>query len=224
MSAKLVFFIDVDNTLLDNDHIKEEIKVSLIKVFGKADADHFWAHYDGFRDYQKYIDFPKIVRGYCRELHSDKCKMEFIQVFNSIEFKHTLYPQVGEVLIYLRSMGPVYLFTEGDMVYQKRKVEASGLAGMVNRVFLFEHKMEHIDKVLNKFTNDSIVFIDDRADYLDRIKSLHPEIFTINIAQGHYAKIDTSQYKTVDLKFNTASGLLDLKSDQITMNKFLLSQ
>lgn len=215
---KLAFFIDVDNTLLNNDHIKEEIKIALVKVFGQKDADHFWNHYEGFRDYQKYIDFPKIIRSYCRELHGNKCQMEFMQVFNSIEFKHALYPHVAEVLIYLRSMGVVNLFTEGDLVYQKRKVEESGLAGMVDNVFLFEHKMAHIDKVLKKFINATIVFIDDREDYLDKIKSLYPKLFAVKIAQGHYAKIQKKDYQSTDLKLKNVSDLLAFDLNQITMN------
>ncbi|MBI2593556.1 HAD family hydrolase [Candidatus Daviesbacteria bacterium] len=217
MSAKSAFFIDVDNTLLDNDHIKDEIKISLVKVFGQKDADHFWHHYNGFRDYQKYIDFPKIIRGYCHELHGDKCRMEFMQVFNSIEFKHALYPKVPEVLKYLKSIGLVNLFTEGDLVYQKRKVEESGLKSLVDKVYLFDHKMDHLEEVIEDFADARIVFIEDRADYLGKIKSLHPEIFIIHITQGHYAKIKGENFKTINLKFKKVADLLTLKIHQIAV-------
>jgi len=216
---QLAFFIDVDNTLLDNDHIKDGIKISLVKVFGQKDADHFWDHYDGFRDYQKYIDFPKIIRSYCKELHGDECRMEFMQVFDSIEFKHALYPRVPEVLKYLKSKGVVNLFTEGDIVYQKRKVEESGLASMVDQVYLYEHKMEHLEDVLKDFTKFRIVFIDDRADYMNKIKKIHPEIFTLNIAQGHYAIVDKRIYKTTDLKLNKVSDLLTLSTNLAIIDK-----
>lgn len=212
MQSKLVFFIDVDNTLLDNDHIKSEIKVSLVKVFGKKDADHFWAHHDGFRDYQKYVDFPNIIRGYCQELHGDKCQMEFTQVFNSIEFKHALYPKVSLVLKYLRSLGKVALFTEGDVVYQRRKVEKSGLSGLVDQVFLYEHKMNHLAKIVAKFKEFRLIFIDDRAEYLSEEKRKYPQIYTINVAQGHYAKQDRAHYfKGIDKTVSAVGELKDLK-------------
>jgi len=210
-----VFFIDVDNTLLDNDHIKDEIKKSLIKVLGKEEANHFWHHHDDFRENKKLVDFPNIIHQYCAEKHKDACELTLGKIFENIDFKHALYPKAIEVVEYLKTIGKVVIFTEGDSVYQKRKIEQSGLGAIADEVVLYEHKLEHIGELIKKYEEYIIVIIEDRADTLIKIKKQFPEIFAIEVCQGHYATINHGFHQEFDLTVTTISELLKIKSDSL---------
>lgn len=212
---RTVFYIDVDNTLLDNDHIKDEIKKSLIKVLGEREAIHFWQHHDEFRSQKKLVDFPNIIHAYCAEMHKDTCDLTLNRIFESIEFSHALYPEAINVIQHLKELGKVILFTEGDSVYQRRKLDQSGLAKMADGVELYEHKLEHLDEVLKKYGGNKIVFIDDRAESLSKIKNQFPEVFTVEVCQGHYAAVDHKIHETMDKVINSISELHTLKQSDL---------
>lgn len=215
MISKIAFFIDVDNTLINNDQIKEEIKKSLTQVLGEKEALHFWHHHDEFRSYEKFVDFPKIIRQYCSEKHEDRCELVFNKIFDNIGFAKATYPKVKEVLAHLKAIGSVNLFTEGDMVYQRKKIEKSGIAELVDNTFLFEHKIDHLKELISKFSGFKKIFIDDRALLLVEIKKQYPEIFAIEVAQGHYSSIDHTEHQELDEKVGSINELLQFEKNQI---------
>lgn len=215
MKNKIVFFIDVDNTLLDNDLIKNEIKKSLEHVLGKAEAGHFWHHHDQFREDKKLVDFPNIIREYCEEKHKDTCEMKLGKIFNSIEFHHALYPQALAVIKHLRKLGRVVLFTEGDNVYQKRKIEQSGLGAAADEVQLYAHRLDHLANVLKGYQGYKVVFIDDRAETLRQMKDSYPAISTIEVCQGHYATTDHKPHESLDLSIQSINELLHINMQHL---------
>lgn len=147
-NKEIVFFVDVDNTLLDNDRIKDEIKKSLVKILGHKEAKHFWLHHDQFRERKKLVDFPKIISGYCKEKHRETCQLLVTEIFDSIQFKEALFPKIKEVLKYLKTMGKVIIFSESDDDYQKVKIAKSGLEAQVDEVLLFDHKLDHLEEII----------------------------------------------------------------------------
>ncbi len=215
MTPKIAFFIDVDNTLINNDQIKEEIKKSLMQVLGEKEANHFWQHHDEFRSYEKFVDFPKVIRQYCSEKHEDRCELVFNKIFDSIGFAKAMYPNVKEVISHLQSIGQVNLFTEGDSIYQRMKIEKSGLSELVDAIFLFEHKMDHVKEVVNQFEDFKKIFIDDRAMNLVKIKAMYPEVYIIEVAQGHYSTIDHVEHAETDEKVDSIMELLQMEKNQI---------
>jgi len=213
MRDPYVFFIDLDNTLLDNDHVKEEIKKSLMKILGDKEAIHFWQHHDKFREYKKLVDFPNIIREYCAEKHKNICEITLGRIFTSIEFAHALYPKALEVIKHLKTLGTVILFTEGDMEYQKRKIEQSGLGAIVDAVLLYEHKLDHVKDALKNYINYKVVFIDDRASSLQKIKRQYPKVYTIEVCQGHYATVDHKTHKNLNATVTSVSKLLEFNAN-----------
>lgn len=212
-NQKLAFFVDVDNTLLDNDHVKDEIKKSLIKVLGVEETADFWRHHDNFRSEKQLVDFPKIIHHYCKEKHSDTCELKVWNIFSSIEFKHALFPSSIPVLKHLKTIGKVILFTEGDSVYQKMKLENSGLASAADQTILCEHKLSELPKIVKKYKAYKMVFIDDRATSLDKIKEKYAQAFTIEVLQGHYSTVDHISHRQPDLKIDSIAKLLRLQRD-----------
>lgn len=209
----IVFLFDVDNTLLNNDLIKEHIKESLIKVLGQADAMDFWWHHDELRSYQMLVDFPAITRAFCMEKNADNCEMNIGSVFSGINFAESLFPKALEVLDYLKTFGTTVIFSEGDMVYQKMKIQKSGLAQKVSEVFLYEHKIDHLEEITEKFKNQQLVFIDDRDDKLMAIKKQYPSAITIVVCQGHYAGPKCPMEHTADRVIGVIGEMLKVKKE-----------
>lgn len=207
-----VFFIDVDNTLLNNDHLKEDIKKALDAVLGEEEADNFWRHHDKFRERTKLVDFPNIIREYCAGKHPKTCEQKVSAIFDNVDFKHALFPHVPEVMRHLKHQGRVVIFSEGDSVYQKAKIEKSGLAEMADEVMLFEHKSEHLEEALERYKGYEPVFIDDKADFLARVKALYPEAYVVEVCQGHYCVADHTTHKKLDRTVNSISELINFKT------------
>ncbi|MBI2989888.1 MAG: hypothetical protein HYY51_01725 [Candidatus Magasanikbacteria bacterium] len=215
MLQNIIFLVDVDNTLLNNDLVKQQIKKSLAGVLGAAEAAHFWQHHDEFRSYQKLVDFPAITRQYCSEQHSDRCEILVGDIFTEIRFADALYPKALHVLQHLKTLGTVLIFSEGDMVYQKLKIEQSGIAGTADGVLLFTHKLDHLPEIIKQYQSSHLVFIDDRDDKLMEIKKQAPEAITIVVCQGHYAKPGCLMEHSADRVLGSVADLLKLTAEQL---------
>lgn len=210
--SNITFFIDVDNTLLNNDLIKEQLKRSLIAVLGEAEANHFWQHHDEFRTYQKLVDFPAITRLYCSEQHQNTCELIVGSIFTGIQFAQALYPRAIETLHHLKTIGTVFIFSEGDMVYQKMKIEKSGIAVAVDDTFLFTHKLDHLPEIIHRYKDTPLVFIDDRDDKLQKIKQQFPAVQTIVVCQGHYTNANCLIQHTADRVLGSIADALQFTS------------
>jgi len=210
MHKPLVFFVDIDNTLLDKDRIKTEIKQSLIKVLGHGEANHFWKEHEEFRSKNNLGDFPKIIEKYCKEKHADTCAIKLKNIFFIIDFKMAMYPAAAAALKHLKSFGKVAIFTEGDMVYQKRKVEQLGLNKLVDKIYLYLRKSDHIDVILAKWKGYTKVFIDDRSPKLIKIKKQYPETRIVEVCQGHFSNKDHVSHKKIDMTIESIEELLKM--------------
>lgn len=208
MYKPLVFFVDVDNTLLDNDRIKTEIKQSLIKVLGHGEANQFWKQHDEFRVKKSLVDFPKIIEKYCSEKHTDSCDIKLKNIFFIIDFKMAMYPTAVATLKHLKSLGKVAIFTEGDMAYQRRKIEQLGLKKIVDKIYLYLHKSDHIDELLARWIGYTKVFVDDRSTKLIKIKKQHPDTRIVEVCQGHYSDKDHVAHKKLDMTIESIEDLL----------------
>ena len=211
MQNNVLFLLDVDNTLLNNDAIKMQIKKSLIDTFGEEEAITFWQEHDSFRDEHNLVDFPTIIKNYCKTNHADSCDTRLSQIFFGIDFVPAMFHKAFETIEHLKTLGTVCIFTEGDAVYQKRKVEQSGLAEVVNQVYLFDHKLDHIEEVTNGYPDHDIIFVDDKVENLKKFKSLLPEskaVSVVEVCQGHYAKEDHVQHDSIGPVVDNISDLL----------------
>ncbi len=210
----LTFFVDVDNTLLNNDLVKERIKEALILALGEKEAIHFWKYHDEFRAYQKLVDFPVITRIYCKEKDRNTCELTISKIFTGIDFSKALYPKAFEVLDYLKTLGKIFIFSEGDEVYQKLKIEKSGIAGKVDKVYLYKNKLEALPGMVKEYSSSRLIFIDDRDDKLINIKKLFPKIVTVVVCQGHYASPKCKIDHSADLVVGSVGELLNFKQNK----------
>ena len=188
-SHPIVFLVDVDNTLVDNDGIQQDLKDHLERTYGVAARERYWRILEdlfvelGYRDYigalQRFrVEHPREV-----ELLS---MSSFLMDY---PFADRLYPGALEVLKRLRGIGPTVILSDGDVVFQPRKVEHAGIADAADgHVLIYIHKEEALDDVERRYPAEHYVLVDDKLRILDAVKQVWGErVTTVFPRQGQYA-------------------------------------
>src|ERR1700757_2630171 len=168
---EVVFLVDVDNTLLDNDHIQADIKAHLERQYGAACRDRYWAILDDLFADLGYRDYLGALQRYRVEHPQDMHLLSMSSFLVDYPFANRLYPGSLDVLERLGSWGPTVLLTDGDVVFQPRKVERSGLSEAVNsHVLIYIHKELALDDVEARYPALHYVLVDDKPRILAAVK------------------------------------------------------
>jgi FMN phosphatase YigB (HAD superfamily) len=104
-------------------------------------------------------------------------------------FANRLYPGSLDVLERLEAFGPTVILTDGDVVFQPRKIERSGLGAAVeDRILVYIHKEQELDDVTARFPAEHYVLVDDKLRILAAVKQVWgSKVTTVFVRQGHYA-------------------------------------
>lgn len=211
----LVFLLDVDNTLLDNDAIIEEMKGRLTHVLGRDSEKRYLAIFEEQRAALGYADYLGTLQRYRVEDPHDPNLIAFSSFLLNYPFQKRLLPDAMRVLAHLDAMGTTVIFTDGDVVFQPLKIERSGLfAAVEGRVLLYVHKELELDDVAAKYPADHYVLVDDKIRILTAVKKLWQErVTTVFPRQGHYA-LDASvaDYPAADVTIERIGDLLEFKT------------
>ncbi len=190
----LVFLLDVDNTLINNDQVKEDFNAHLEVELGPKLTERFWDIYEQARKERGVVDIPLTLRR-LREAtplsELDEQTFHHVQsIFDNYPFFNALYPHTLETLRHLRTMGLTVIVSDGDQLFQPEKIFRSDLAETVEgRVLIYTHKQQHLEEILQKYPADHYVMIDDKPDILVDSKALlGKRLTTVFVKQGHYAK------------------------------------
>ena len=186
----LSFLLDVDNTLLDNDALKEFLAAQLRQALGDAGAAHFWALYEDVRHERDVVDLPLVAQRYAAQTGRTDQAGSIDHILDSLPFERFVYPHALDTLRHLATLGAVSILSDGDQVFQRRKIERSGLAvAVAGHVRIYTHKEDHLDDVVPPRPDDHRVLIDDKARILDNVQRiLGPRVTTVHVLQGHYAR------------------------------------
>ena len=185
----IVFLFDVDNTLLDNDAVQHELKAHLAENYGAAARDRYWQILEELRGTLGYVDYLGALERYRLEaLH----RPELLRMSNwmvDYPFADRLYPGALDALAQARCFGPTVILSDGDAVFQPRKVERAGLWRAVEeRVLIYVHKEQELDDVARLYPARRYVLIDDKLRIHAAVKALWAErVTTVFVRQGHYA-------------------------------------
>jgi FMN phosphatase YigB (HAD superfamily) len=185
----IVFLVDIDNTLVDNDGIQQDLKDHLERTYGLAARERYWRILEdlfvelGYRDYigalQRFrVEHPREIE----LLAMSSFLMDY-------PFADRLYPGALEVLKHLRSLGATVILSDGDVVFQPRKVEHAGIAEVVDgHVLIYIHKEEALDDVERRYPAEHYVLVDDKLRILSAIKQVWgARVTTVLPRQGQYA-------------------------------------
>jgi hypothetical protein len=186
----LVFLFDVDNTLLDNDAVQDDLKAHLAENYGAAARDRYWQILEELRSALGYVDYLGALERYRVEaLH----RPEILRMSGWLvdyPFAERLYPGALAALAHARRWGPTVILSDGDAVFQPRKVERAGLWRAVeDRVLIYIHKESELADVERFYPARHYVLIDDKLRILAAVKSIwDARVTTVFVRQGHYAR------------------------------------
>jgi FMN phosphatase YigB (HAD superfamily) len=220
--APVVFLVDVDNTLLDNDHIQDDLKRHLEREFGALCRDRYWAILEALFVELGYRDYLGALQRYRTEHPHDVHLMAMSSYLVDYPFANRLYPGALDVLEKLRAWGPTVILSDGDVVFQPRKVQRSGIWEAVDgHVLIYIHKEEELDDVARRYPAQHYVLVDDKPRILAAVKAAWGErVTTIFPRQGQYAR-DAKAYRPADLTVERIGDLLthdlsELLSPEVT--------
>jgi FMN phosphatase YigB (HAD superfamily) len=188
-SEQLVFLFDVDNTLLDNDAIQDDLGEHLQREFGAASRERYWAIFEQLRDELGYADYLGALQRYRLENLDDPQLLLISFFLIDYPFAQRLYPGALAALARCGSAGVTVILSDGDVVFQPRKVQRSGLWDAVGgRVLIYLHKERMLDAVERRYPAAHYVVIDDKLRILSAIKQAWgARVTTVFPRQGHYA-------------------------------------
>ncbi len=213
----VVFLLDVDNTLLDNDRVIADLRAHLDREFGSASAARYWAIFESLRSELGYADYLGALQRYRLDAElgqgSDLRLLQMSAFLIDYPFAERLYPRALEVIERLSSFGPTVILSDGDVVFQPRKVRRSGLWDAVSgRVLIYIHKEQMLGAMQRHHPARHYVMVDDKLRILAAMKEvMQKRLTTIFPRQGHYA-LDpavVATYPAADLSIERISGLLD---------------
>jgi len=217
MADDVVFLLDVDNTLLDNDRVADDLRAHLTVNFGKA-GDLYWKHFEELRDELGYADYLGALQRYRADLDENgKAARRLLSVSGFLidyPFADRLYPRALDVLAKLATVGPTVILSDGDVVFQPRKVQRSGIWKAVDgRVLIFIHKEEMLAAVEREYPAKRYVLIDDKERILDAVKKAWGDrVITVFPRQGHYAHdpANVGRYRKPDVTVEKIGDLLGM--------------
>ena len=185
----LVFLVDVDNTLVDNDGIQQDLKDHLERTYGVAARDRYWRILEDLMAELGYRDYIGALQNFRVEHPREIELLAMSSYLMDYPFAERVYPNALEVLKRLRSLAPTVILSDGDVVFQPRKVEHAGLAKVADGdVLIYINKEEALEDVERRFPAEHYVLIDDKLRILDAAKKIWRErVTTVLPRQGQYA-------------------------------------
>ncbi|MDQ6618682.1 MAG: HAD family hydrolase [Pseudomonadota bacterium] len=209
----VVFLIDVDNTLLDNDRVQEDLRGHLESEFGAASSNRYWVIFEALRTELGYADYLGALQRYRLGDLCDPRMLQMSAFLVDYPFASRLYPGALDAIRRLRGLGLTVILSDGDVVFQPRKVERSGLwAAVEGRVLIYIHKEQMLDAVAARYPARHYVMIDDKLRILAAMKrTWKGRLTTIFPRQGHYAldPANISAYPSADLTIERIGDLVE---------------
>jgi FMN phosphatase YigB (HAD superfamily) len=215
--ADVVFLLDVDNTLLDNDAVVEDLRRHMIDAFGAAREQQYWDIFEDLRRELGYADYLGALQRYRIAHPRDPHILGISGYLLHYPFATRLYPHALDLIARLLTRGPVVIFSDGDVVFQPRKVERSGLwAAVAGETLIYIHKEEMLDDVERRYPSKRYVVVDDKLRVLAAIKPMWGNrVTTVFVRQGHYAHDEklVAQFAPADVTVEAIGDLLDRVDD-----------
>ena len=213
----IVFLFDVDNTLLDNDRVVADLRKHLVHTVNPERARRYWTIFEQIRGELGYADYLGALQRYRSESPHDPNLLSVSHFLVNYPFANRLFPNSLDVVEHVRKWGLPVILSDGDVVFQPRKVERSGLfEAMEGRVLIYVHKEEELKDVMSRFPAKHYVLIDDKLRILEAVKKvLGKRVTTVFPKQGHYAfdpKI-LAKYPPGDINVERIGELLDYRLD-----------
>ncbi|MGZ4955730.1 MAG: HAD family hydrolase [Methylobacter sp.] len=212
-TSEVVFLLDIDNTLLDNDRIVADLGGHLAHAFGEESRDSYWEIFEALRSELGYADYLGALQRYRTGAMNDPRLLLMSAFLVDYPFADRLYPGALDVIAYLGRWGPTVILSDGDVVFQPRKAQRSGLWDAVEgRVLIYLHKEQMLDDVEQRYPARHYVMVDDKLRILAAMKKIWGDrLTTVFPRQGHYAldPENIAAYPPADITIEHIGDLID---------------
>jgi FMN phosphatase YigB (HAD superfamily) len=197
-AAKMIFLLDVDNTLLDNDRFTADLGDRLEQSFGALERARYWAIFIRLREQLGVADYLASLQAFRAGLDDHPELLAMSEFLLEYPFAARLFPHALEAVAHLNRLGRPVVLSDGDIVFQPRKIQRSGIRDAVGgRVMIYQHKERVLDHVQQRYPARHYVMVDDKPNLLAAMKSaLEARVTTVFVRQGHYAL--AAESKSVD--------------------------
>lgn len=214
MQRRTVFLFDVDNTLLDNDRVTAALRIFLEKEVGAERSDRYWRIFEELRTELGYADYLGALQRYRAESPYDSHVLALSNFLIDYPFANRLFPSSLDVIEHYSVLGRVVILTDGDAVFQPRKIARSGLMEAVGgNILIYIHKEQELHDVERRYPAEHYFLFDDKIRILTAIKAeWRDRVTTVFVRQGHYAAdtSEVSRYPEADISIEHIGDALAL--------------
>lgn len=218
-SPAMVVLFDVDNTLLDNDRVTADLKEHLKREVGLEREAQYWSIFEQLRRELGYVDYLGALQRYRVQFPRDPHLLTVSHFLVNYPFADRLFPQALEVVRHAQAWGQAVILSDGDVVFQPRKIDCSGLLRAVHgHALIYIHKEEELDDVESRYPADHYVLVDDKLRILTAVKARWGKrVTTMFVRQGHYATEQDAlrSLPAADLSLDRIGDLLALDRDRV---------
>lgn len=211
--ADIVTLFDCDNTLLDHDHVVADLRNHLEQEFGPRNRDRYFEIFEVLRKELGYADYLGALQRYRLGANNDPRLLKMSCFLVDYPFADRVYPGSLEVIEHFGKLGPTVILSDGDVVFQPRKIQRSGLWEAVDgRVLIYIHKEQMLDDVEQRYPARHYVMVDDKLRILAAMKNVWGNrLTTIFPRQGHYAldPHNIATYPAADRMIERIGDLVD---------------
>jgi FMN phosphatase YigB (HAD superfamily) len=202
----------VDNTLLDNDRVTKDIGTFLNREVGRRRANQYWRIFEKLRMHLGYADYLGALQRYRHEYPHDSHLLKLSRFLIEYDFGRRLFPNALKVLKYMHRYGKVAILSDGDVVFQPRKIECCGLLEAVKgNALIYVHKERELSDVRKRLPAKQYVLVDDKLRILTAVKrKWRAKVTTVFVRQGHYAtdKKLVAKYPPADVTIDRIADLV----------------
>jgi FMN phosphatase YigB (HAD superfamily) len=188
-AGEVVFLLDVDNTLLDNDRFAADLGDRLDQAFGASERARYWEIFGRLREQTGLADYLASLQAFRTGLDDHPDLLAMSEFLLEYPFAARLFPRALEAVAHLNTLGRPVVLSDGDIVFQPRKIQRSGIWDAVRgRVMIYLHKERVLDHMQQRYPAKHYVMVDDKPNLLAAMKSvLKDRLTTVFVRQGHYA-------------------------------------
>ncbi len=214
--CSLVFFVDIDNTLLDNDRARTLLDRLLSDLLGDISSGRFWAIYERVREETGLVDFPEIIRRFRMEAPGATGSDRIEATLMAFPFSDLVYADTRDAIVHMNAVGMGVVTSDGDGWFQPAKARKSGIEAAVNgRLLIVPHKEEHYGALERRYPADRYVVVDDKLRILEAAKAFFGErCVTVWVCQGKYAVHKGESY-VPDMEIDGIGDLRKIPVDRL---------
>ena len=212
-----IIILDCDNTLLDNDALKNNLDIQLSALLGEQLLERFWSVYEEVRELTGTVDYPLTFERFRPYVPHEATLIQLRATIMQYPFADYLYPESLATLEYLKTIALPAIVSDGDTIYQPMKIAESGLAAAVDwRVVITIHKEDHLEEIFSRWPAPYYVMVDDKQAILAATKARFPRRFvTVHVRQGHYGADPELARPAPDLTIDSIGDLCHYRLEDL---------